>query len=57
MTISAVAAGPGLFFAGEDNTRSTEAAPAARIIKETVIGDAYQFGGHLEKSDDKSEVT
>ena len=43
MTISAVAAGPGLFFAREDNTRSTEAAPAARIIKETVIGDAYQF--------------
>jgi hypothetical protein len=39
-TISPLAPGPGLFFAEEDSRRSTEAVPAPRIIKKTVIGDA-----------------
>jgi len=50
-----------LFFAGEDNRRSTEAALAPRIIKKTVMGDALSVWRkpgevHLEKSYDKSEV-
>jgi hypothetical protein len=40
MRRSPVVPGPRLFFAGEDDRRSTEAAPAPRIIKKTVIGDA-----------------